>query len=429
MESVIGILLLVSYIVFAIYAARGGNLILGFFVMAVLWSGLGALAGVTTWKNVNVDFFQGGPANWGGTAIIIIFGSWFGRIMVDTNIAGTIIRKAVELGGDKPGFTCMLVSLVVGIIFTTSYGAGAVVSIGVIAFPILLSLGISKSLAISSFMMAVGSGMYINMGMFSQVKAIIGGFTNDAGWRYFSFIAMGVQLVLCFLMVFIYSRKTESVHGWAAPQGFTDGGDRNVTWPALITPVIPVIVAVAFNWQYIPSILLAVIWGLAFTGNLKSWTRLGTLVQKTFNDGVADLGLVFGFVLILQMFIRSTSTCAQLLAPILQPVLPENVGLLFIVFGVLCVLALFRGPLTLWGSGVATVALLEASGLYVANVIFPLFYIPSTSITASICPTQSWNSWAVGYVKIGVKDYLKVVLPFAWLTCVALSIIAYLIFA
>ena len=68
METTIGIILLITYVAFAIYAAKGGNLMLGFFVMAVLWAGLGALAGVTAWNgteaiaiDINNGIFEQGP--------------------------------------------------------------------------------------------------------------------------------------------------------------------------------------------------------------------------------------------------------------------------------------------------------------------------------------------------------------------------------
>lgn len=102
MQLALGILLLVSFLVFIVYAAKGGNLMMGLFVMAVLWCAIGAIGGVVTWEDINTTVFNQGPLDFGSTAVNIIFGSWFGRILVETGIAGTIIRKAVELGGDKP---------------------------------------------------------------------------------------------------------------------------------------------------------------------------------------------------------------------------------------------------------------------------------------------------------------------------------------
>lgn len=440
METVVGIILLITYVAFAIYAAKGGNLMLGFFVMAVLWAGLGALAGVTVWSanpdqiaagmiDINDGIFEQGPELWGSTAAIIIFGSWFGRILVDTGIARTIIRTAVELGGDKPAFTCILLALVTSLIFTSAYGAGSVVAIGVIIFPILLSLGISKHLATASFLMSVGAGLYLNNGWLKQVNALIPDYDYTAvgAWRSFGFIAFGLQMLVTFAMILVGS-KMDKKHAWAAQAAPADEG-KKVNALAMITPLIPVALSIFLKVKPITAILIAVIWALVFTSNLKKWSDLGNLIQKTFHDGVMDVALVFAFLFFLQMFLRSAKVCAPLLAPILQPILPNNLFVLFLIFGLFSVLALFRGPLTVWGAGAATLALLQAiGGIYTPAILFPLFMIPSTTINGSICPTQSWCLWAIGYTKTGMKDYFKVCLAFCLVLALVLELIAYFMF-
>ena len=139
METIIGIILLITFLAFIYYCAKGGNLMLGLFIMSILWAVLGAIAGTVNWTTINTTIFNDGPTSFGPTAVYIIFGSWFGRVLIETGIAGTIIRKAVELGGDRPSITCILLCIVTALIFTTSYGPGAVVAIGVIVFPIMLS--------------------------------------------------------------------------------------------------------------------------------------------------------------------------------------------------------------------------------------------------------------------------------------------------
>ena len=436
METVIGILLLITYVLFAVYAAKGGNLMLGFFVMAVLWAGLGAIAGVTTWTSaaegaidINNGIFEQGPELWGTTAVIIIFGSWFGRVLVETGIARTIIRKAVELGGDRPAVTCILLSIVTSIIFTTAYGAGAVVAIGVIVFPILLSLGIPKPLATASFLMSVGAGLYFNLGWFKQVAALIPDFDYDTKYQMFAAICFVVQMLATCVMIVFAMRKKKTVHAWAA-QAQGDGAEgKNVNALAMITPLLPVALAIFLKFQPITAILFAVLWALLFTGNLKNWSKLGTLVQKTFHDGVNDVGLVFAFLFFLQMFLRSAKVCAPLLKPILQPIMPQNLLLLFVIFGVFAVFALFRGPLTVWGAGAATLAMFQAMNLYPASVLFPLFLVPTTTVNGSICPTQSWCLWAIGYTKATVKDYLYQVLAYALVASFILELVAYFMFA
>lgn len=432
MHTVIGVILLITFFAFIVYAAKGGNLLLGLFVMAVLWSGLGAIGGTVTWKTINTTIFQGGPETFGPTAINIIFGSWFGRVLVETGIARTIIRKAVELGGDKPALTCILLAFVVTAIFTTAYGAGAVVAIGVIVFPIMLSLGISKPLAAGTFSMSVGAGLYLNSSLLSQAAGtmVIGKEKYAIGdqWYKFAMIATAIHLVAIIIMVIISSRKSKRVHAWASTETNTVAGlqSSNANLLACLTPILPVTMAIAFKFSSIPAIIIAVIWALGWTGYLsKGFNKIAEVVQKTFQDGVSDVGLVLGFLLFLQMFIKSAGAAKDYLAPLVSPILPHNTFLLFVVFGVLGVLALFRGPLTIWGAGAATFAIIAGQGVYPIAVLFPLFYIPCCTITTNICPTQSWNMWAIGYTKVNVKDFMKQTLPYALPLALVLEIIAY----
>ena len=201
----------------------------------------------------------------------------------------------------------------------------------------------------------------------------------------------------------------------------------SISWPAL-PPLLPVLFAVALKLSSIAAIVVSVAWALIMTGNFKSWNGIGSMIEKTFHDGTADVGLVLAFLLFMQMFAKAAGACKALLAPIVSPILPNNVFLLFLVFGLLGILALFRGPITIWGAGTATFAIIAGTGLYPLAILYPLFYIPCVAINTSICPTQSWVSWAIGYNKVSIKDFLKRVLPYSLVLVLVLEVIAYFIF-
>ena len=432
METILGIILLVSFLAFIVYAAKGGNLMLGLFIMAILWSGIGALGGVIDWNTINTTIFDGGPTSFGPTAIYIIFGSWFGRILVETGIAGTIIRNAVELGGDKPGLTCILLCAVTALIFTTSYGPGAVVAIGVIVFPIMLSLGIPKHLASASFCMSVGCGLYFNQSLLNQAASFMA--INDekyeigSAWYAFAAVAFVIHFISIVIMVLVNTKKKKT-HAWAASAGAVDPSTKNVNALAMLTPILPVLLAIIFKLSMIPSILVSVIYGLITTGNLKSYNKIADLVQKTFHDGVADVGLVLAFLMFLQMFTKAAGCIKGLLAPIIAPILPSSMFAMFLIFGIFSFLALYRGPLTIWGAGMALfVIVAEATGWPLA-VLYPLFYIPCCTINTNVCPTQSWNMWAIGYTQTSVKDFMKTTLPYALPCAFILEMAAYIMFA
>lgn len=429
METILGIILLITFLAFIVYAARGGNLMLGLFVMAVLWSGLGVLGGTVTWTDINTTIFDGGPTSFGPTAVYIIFGSWFGRILVETGIASTIIRNAVELGGDKPGLTCILLNLVTALIFTTSYGPGAVVAIGVIVFPIMLSLGIPKPLAAGSFCMSVGCGLYFNQSLLTQAASFmaVGEDTYVIGnaWYAFAAVAFVIHFLSIVVMVLLNTKKMKA-HAWAAAPVDTS---KNVPAIAMLTPILPVVLAIALKLSMIPAILVSVIFALITTGNIKSWSKIADRVQKTFHDGVSDVGLVLAFLMFLQMFCKAAGMIKGLLAPIIAPILPSSMFLMFLLFGLFGILAMYRGPLTIWGAGMALFVIVAETTGWPLAVLYPLFYIPCCTVNTNICPTQSWNMWAIGYTQVSVKDFMKTTMPFGLICAFILEMVAYFMFA
>ena len=119
MEYVIGVLLLISFFGLAVYAVRGGNLMIGMLIMGTLWlilplignafatnpEFIAAYPGVTdiSFVDAMTKVYQSGPEGWGNVLVNVVFGAWFGRVLLATGIADALIRKTVELGGQISG--------------------------------------------------------------------------------------------------------------------------------------------------------------------------------------------------------------------------------------------------------------------------------------------------------------------------------------
>lgn len=427
MDMVIGIILLLTFVGFIVYAVRGGNLMIGFLVMAVIWTALAMIGGELTWAEAQTNIFQGGPESWGATAVVVIFGSWFGQVLVKTGVASKIIRMTVELGGDKPLVTTVLLSIVTGLIFTSTFGAGAVVAIGVIVLPILLSLGVPKSLAVTSYLMSVGSGMYVNIVLFKQMQGIFEGFPYDASYLKFGFTAMVVQLIIVFIMLGFRLRKSALKHAWAAtPSSAAD--NQHVPGIALITPILPVVLAIGFDWMPIPAFIVSALFALVVCGKMKSYKAAEQIISKTFYDGVVDVAGLLGFLFILPMFNKISGVDSVFFQSILGGVMPNSTLLVSILFMVVAPLGLFRGPLTVFGAGAATLGILNGVGDFSVAFLFALMYIPTISMNISACPTQSWNLWAINYTKTETKDFILSGLPWAWIICAINTGIAFIMF-
>lgn len=127
-NTIIAILLLLTFVGFIFYIFKGGNLMVGFFVMAILWAVIGLVPFDVAIKKVFAE-----PAlNYGPTIIYIAFGSWFGRVLVDSGIAPAISQRTAKAGKKNVMLAAILVVLVTALIFISAYGVGSVIAIGVI---------------------------------------------------------------------------------------------------------------------------------------------------------------------------------------------------------------------------------------------------------------------------------------------------------
>lgn len=438
-DLIIGIILLISYIGLAVYAAKGGNLMVGFLVMAVIWIVFSILGSKLEWPDAMSNILQGGPESWGATAVNVIFGSWFGRVLIDTGIASKLIKSVTELGGDSPFIVTTLLSIVTAIIFTATFGAGAVVAIGVIILPILMSLGVSKPLAVTSYLMSVGAGMYLNPVLFSQMQAIFPEMAYDNSYFQWAVPALiiqlvGVALMLVFNMYLAGRKRPKRRRAWDLTDDETEKTDMDIPGIALLTPIIPTTLAIAFSWSTIPAFIVGAIIGLTICGKFVgkngrfSWGHMCRTISSTFYDGVIDVASLLGFLFILPMFNRISGVAAPFFEPILGGILPQATLGLALVFIVLAPLGLFRGPLTIFGAGAATVGVLNVIGSFSTPFLFTLMYAPTITMNLSACPTQSWNLWALNYSKVSVKEFMQTGVIWCWLITAANLALVYVFF-
>ena len=421
-DIIAGILLLIVFIGLIVYCAKGGNLLIGFIVTAILW----CIIGLVPLDIVVNDVFEKSVESYGGTIAIIVFGAWFGRVLVDTGIAGYIIKKTVELAGDKPLLTALLLNIVCALIFCSAFGVGSVMAIGMIVLPIMFSLGIDKKTAVGSYMLAVASGMYLNIAYVSQFFAVFPNIQYDAKYRSFAILATVISVaVMIIYIVFNYMRQRRSRAFAAAPS--VDAAQ--LPWYCVIVPFVPIVMVSFFAWQPVPSFLLGILLGLVFTRNMTSYSQAVEKVQKTLYDGVADSGLLIGMLYGVNIFQAAAKQVAPILQNLLGGVIPTSPVVLLIAFCILSPIALFRGPLMIWGSGIALASILQAMGVFTEPYLFMLFLVPPVAIVASACPTQSWTMWALSYAKLEPKTYIMTNLPWGWLACVLIQIVGYLTYS
>src|SRR5215475_16995 len=153
-----GIALLIAFLAVVVLIIRGQSPIIMLLILAVLWS---AIAGIGI-DDIQKKILQGGGVAYASAVIIIVFGAWFAQVLIQTGIAESVIRSAVELAGDRP--------LVTALLFTSMYGVGAAIAIGIIALPIMMGQGIPPYVAAPAFTMGIGAGTFINLVQFGTFQ-------------------------------------------------------------------------------------------------------------------------------------------------------------------------------------------------------------------------------------------------------------------
>ena len=450
MEFVVGILLLLTFFGLAYYCIKGHNLMIGFLIITILWTALSFLGAAfaspeflsTTAFYSNGEpvkaiailnkIYQSAPEGWGTTLVNVCWGAWFGRVLMETGIASTLIRKTVELGGDKPMVTIALLNVVTAIIFTAMTGAGPVIAIGVIVLPILMSLGIPKAIAMFTFMGSVSAGMYLNPVLqFSQLRAFICAadempeFTFSWYTSHWGIYALIISVVVVSVLTGIYLKIGKKSHAWAA-QAAPKNTQTDAPLIALILPIVPVVLKIWLDFSVIGGFVIAGFAALFLCGKMKgSFKENCQLVNKLYYDGVVDTAPLVGFLLTLPMFNSVASYASPFFKAVLGPVMPKSELVVCILFAVLLALGLFRGPMTLVGCGAATLGVLRGVASFSVPFLYCVFAIPTITVNIGSCITQSWVAWGLAYTKVESKDYLKLSIPMTYICGILLYILTF----
>ena len=424
MSVLLGIVMLLAFLLAVWVIFRGTSPIIVLLVLAIAWT---LLAG-SSFRDLLANVLQKGGEQYASTIVIIVFGAWFGQVLVQTGIAESMIRTAVELAGDRPIAVAWAVSLITGLLFTSIYGVGAAIAIGVIAIPIMLSLGIPPRVAAPAFTMAIGAGNYLNPVEFGIFKSFFKGI--EYGGSYFAFYVTGfvVYLLAAFAMSAWNLRGVQIRRASAVAVAGAKRRAR-VPWIAYLAPAIPVFVIIVFKWPLIPAFLLAILFALVATQGGRTVRATVDLFHKAFYDAFPDIATIAALWIVCGMLIVAGQLDAVkvVLNPIFAPVIPHNPLQAAIFFALLAPLAIYRGPFSVVGTGAALLAVMLNAN-FVSPVFLYLVWRGPLCLQGSQDPTNSWTLWTIGYTKVSHPDFLKTALPWGWAMVAINAFIAYFMF-
>ena len=201
-----GILIIITFVVFALLMVfKKVSTILALMLMGVLMaleSGvpLGGKEGLLS------GIFTGGAVSMAATSFAVIMGGWLGAVMEVTGIASTLVKKAVEFGGDRPYLTAFFIMVVAVPIGLTTGSAPAAMLVGLVGLPAMLALGLSADVAATVILFGLSAGwaaaLYI-WAYFSQILKLSVEQVAFFGVRFIGVVfAMGVLFLIVEAMRF-----------------------------------------------------------------------------------------------------------------------------------------------------------------------------------------------------------------------------------
>jgi H+/gluconate symporter-like permease len=358
-----------------------------------------------------------GTYNLASSIMALLFGAWLGEIMNETGITKDIIRRASELGGDRPVLMAILMGTVVAMLFTALTGLGAAIMVGTLVLPILSAVGVRPIVAGCIFLFARTIGMIFNLVTW-QLYLSVTKLPLEV-IRNFAAVVATVGAIGMLAFILLELRQTRVAWSMANVEMKVDLDNKQVPVYALLTPLVPFPLVIIFQWPIIPALFAGCLYG-AVASSPRDCLRVLT---KTVHEGVksAAPALVLMVAIGVVLVAVGNKTVSSSIATLLTPIMPASAVTYALFFIALAPLALYRGPLNMWGLGSGIIGVMIATKALPPAAIAAAF-LAAQFIQLSADPTNTHNVWTADFLGIEVNDITKKYLLHVWGVC-AVSII------
>lgn len=237
----------------------------------------------------------------------------------------------------------------------------------------------------------------------------------------FYLLAFGIVfvfLIAIFRLFFYKNKESNEIH-----------------WVTFFSPFIPLILILVFSIDFIAAFIVGIIF--TFIATYKKG-RLNLLIQSMFEGGALVMPVVvlmFGIGMLLVSIIGPSVEISHykngwpvlnLLKPIINVIVPQSKFSYVFIFSLAAPLALYRGPLNVWGMGYGMAAVFLASGLNPAAVMGLLMSVGQVQGISD--PTNTHNVWLANEMQVDVQKVLWNTIIYTWLIAVLGLIISSILF-
>ena len=386
-----------------------------------------------------------------------MFGAMLAELLNKQGIAKSLVRWVAEFAGDNPFLLGIVLTLTTAVLFSTLGGLGAVIMVGTIVLPVMLSLGIGNVTAGSLFLFGISLGGMFNIASWALYIGVLGIQQADIIAFVVPFALMVSLIILCLLAVELRSWKNWKYvaisllvlagaalalyaghnHGSAQAQAAAAHINRRSVvlfgallavlalnairrhlkdeklnpGLALVTPLVPLVLVLFFHWDFIPAFMAGITYGALITWKKNSINVLTRSIIDGINTVIPAVCLMMGIGMLINAVAHEA--VKKSMAPLLAAVIPVHAVPYVILFTIFAPLALYRGPLSLWGMGSGLVALVQRSTTLASQAIMGM--LMSVGQIQGVCdPTNTHNIWIATYLGTDTQVLLRKTLPYAW---------------
>jgi hypothetical protein len=394
-------------LVYAMYRetlpAIWGLMLMSVFTLAIV----AIMRGGVTYKDFYTLMAQGSyriaPA-----VFSFMFAGVFARAQIDTGIVENVVKRAAELGGDRPLIVTILLGLASAYVTIGAFAGGAFICL-VIALPILLSLGLSPITATVIQVFAVGhAGM-----LWAQHWAYFGSFTKLTLNDMWPFLMVYQPFITAtWIGLVIYEFKVNKLPlRWSTPTKDLFKVERKVPLYALLCPLLPLFFILVLKMSDIMAFIVGSVVAVIVTqpGSGRKLSDLPGLFSRIYINGINDMAYLIAILVGIGFITRAADFpfVKEVLGGGLQTILPSSPISFILFFAVFMVFFdLFRGPAQPWAMGAAVFGSIFALGKYPPLVTGALL-----AAFDSFClvgdPTSGYVVYGCALTKVSIMDYFK----------------------
>ncbi len=347
--------------------------------------------------------------------LMVVAGAMLGRVVMQTGIAESMIRRAAEYGGDRPMVVALTMMVAVAWLFTTLTGLGAIIMVGSLALPILMSIGVPRKLSGILFLLAFALGFVFNIGMWGFYQGTFG--IDPRQIRQFAALLALIDILALAVFMIVASRRMSNYGAWMIDAGEAESDGerrRGVPLVALAVPVLPLVLHAWLGVPVIAAFLIGAICGVLVTRPAEMVRQLSSAAVRGLEDVAPAVILMVG----IGMLLNATTLPAvkASLAPVIGSINLRNPLTYILFFGLLSPLSLYRGPLNPYGIGIGIYLLIRDLNLLPPLAL--LAAVMSVVQVQNICdPTNTHNVWVANYVGMRVEDLTRQTIFFKMAVC------------